>query len=163
MQVTRHIFKDKNPEIVHAYEENIHVCDDCKVCHFKLACKHIDAMPKIIEKMIHADTLIIASPIYFGALTDKIMRIINRFQQLFEAKFTHQKPVTTFKHLILISTCASSSEDMFRGAELTMHILKQLFSVEKTQHLTLTGTDNITDILTDYKDTIRTFMKDVSQ
>ncbi len=141
--------------VMHAYDININPCDDCKVCHHKLGCKHKDAMNIVIEHLIEADHLIIVSPIYFGALTDQLMKIFNRFQQLFEAKFTHQKPVTTFKTITLLST-AAATDKMFDGAKLTLSILKSLFDAKKTFFYGLTDTDTITDIRIAYKDKLST-------
>lgn len=161
MQVAKHVFDASNIQVFHAYEQNIHPCDDCKLCHHKLACKHKDDMDAIKKAIQHADTLILVSPIYFGALSDQCMRIINRFQMMFEAKFTHQKPFTTLKNIYLISTAASTDTSMFQGAKLTLSILKSLFSAEHTNALTLGGTDDCKDILATYQDEIASFKRSI--
>ncbi len=147
----------------HAYDLNVHSCDDCKLCRMRLACKHNDDMLTVFDALKKADTLIIATPVYFGAMTDALLRIINRFQQLFEAKFTHQKPFTTIQRLILISTTASHDPTMFDGVKLTTRLLEELFDVERTHTLTLGGTDTIQHITQTYKSQLERFKTHMSQ
>ena len=157
MNVVNALFEPNTLTTIHAYEQYLHPCDDCKVCRKHLRCKYTDAMQPVFKALKETNTLIIASPIYFGALTDQLMRIINRFQSLFEAKFTHEKTFTTIDNLILISTCASTDKTMFQGATLTLDILKKLFNSKNTLSLTLTNTESIKDITTTYKEAINTF------
>ncbi len=120
-------------------------------------------MAHINDDLDHIDTLVIASPIYFGGLTDQLTKIINRFQPFFEKKFTHKIPVPTIRNIYLISTCASKTDTMFDGPKVTLKILKDLFSATNTKTLTLTNTDNLDDIVSTYQDTIDTFSSTIKK
>jgi len=120
-------------------------------------------MVEITTLLDSVDTLVIASPIYFGSLSDTLMRIINRFQPYFEKKFTHKLPVPTIKNIYLISTCASQSTSMFNGPKVTLTILKDLFNATNTDTLTLTNTDHLEDVVIAYKEAIATFTSTIKK
>ncbi len=163
MQVVHKIFASGNAKIIHAYESHVSSCDDCKVCHYKPSCKFNDDMKLINEILDQIDTLVIASPIYFGGLSDQLMTIINRFQPYFEKKFTHKLPVPIIKNIYLISTCASKSHTMFDGPNVTLNILKDLFSATNTNTLTLTNTDDLDDIVSTYQNDINAFKSTIKK
>ncbi|MFU8786015.1 MAG: flavodoxin family protein [Candidatus Izemoplasmataceae bacterium] len=163
MACAEKIFEPFTYELLHAYRLNINPCDDCKVCHHVLRCKHKDAMESVIEKIKHSDTLILVSPVYFGAMTDQLLKIINRFQQLFEAKYTHKSTPIKLKNLYVISTCAAPHDTMFEGIKLTTSILKELFSVENVSIFTANNTDHITNILSENKSSIEQFSQQVKK
>jgi multimeric flavodoxin WrbA len=148
MRVASHVLDPLDYTLLHAYDLRINPCDDCKVCHYKLACKHNDDHDIIIDALKATDTLILTTPIYFGAMSDQLLKVINRFQQLFERKYTHKRDDIKLKKLIVISTCASNDITMFDGLKLTVRILNQLFSVEKTDLLLLNNTDNEDPMIT---------------
>lgn|GEM_PF-878859 len=130
--------------IIHAYDKEVNSCDDCKYCNFKAGCKFKnDDMPFIIEKIHEADTLVIASPIYFGTLSDQTLKILNRFQQFFSAKFTLDGPYPKIKNLIMINTCGANNLTMFEGVKVTLNILKSLFDAERVEHITVANTDEV--------------------
>jgi multimeric flavodoxin WrbA len=157
MQIVSRVFDAYTPHILHAYDTNVSSCDDCKVCHYKPSCKFNDDMSLVYTALDDIDTLVIASPIYFGSLSDKIMSIINRFQPYFEKKFTHNISVPKIKNIYLISTCASKSTSMFNGPNISLKILSDLFNATNTHTLTFTNTDNIDDVVAENKDEIDSF------
>ncbi len=125
----------------HAYEMSIESCTDCGFCDKRPACIFDDDMDAIISALHHDDTLILASPIYFGALSDKLLAILNRLQMLFKKKFTHKQEIPDIKRLYIVATCGAGNAVMFDGAHLTLTILKQLFNAETARLFTLKGTD----------------------
>jgi multimeric flavodoxin WrbA len=58
----------------------IKYCDDCNHCieENKFRCPIDDDVPKILEKMIQADALIIASPVYFSSISGKLKVLFDR-------------------------------------------------------------------------------------
>ncbi len=160
MTVANAIFP--NTITLHAYDLTIAACDDCKLCHHTLGCKYHDDIDQVLKHFKPCDHLIIVSPIYFGALTDQLLKLFNRFQMLFEAKFTHQKPLFNISQLTLISTCAAKDDSMFAGATLTRDILASLFDSKQVHTLLLNNTDEIDDILITYEKEIVKFKKSVN-
>lgn len=155
MRVANHVLTDFEVTPIHAYEQNVHACDDCKVCHYKLGCKFTDDHTTIIDALKNTDTFILTTPIYFGAMSDQLLKIINRFQQLFERKYTHKVHEFTLKNLIVVSTCASTDDAMFDGLKLTTNILKELFNVTHVHTLLLSNTD--------HEDPLKTQLKSINE
>lgn len=162
MRIANYVLADFEITPVHAYDQNVHACDDCKVCHYKLGCKFKDDHTTIIESLKNTDTLILTTPIYFGAMSDQLLKIINRFQQLFERVYSHDVHDITLKNLIIISTCASTDPKMYDGLRLTTHILEKLFNVENTHTLLLHNTDNEDPMHAELK-TIKTFKETIKK
>lgn len=144
MRLSGELFDLDSLDVVHAYDIDITSCDDCKVCHHTPTCKYnADAMGGLIDKLEAIDTLIIASPVYFGGLTDRLMRIVNRLQQLYERKFTHDRPLSiSTVHMVL--TCGANKSWMFDGPRVTHHIVKTMVGA-KGECFTFSGTDDRTD------------------
>ncbi len=129
MSVTKSIIKDKkNVKIINAYDKTITSCDDCKYCEKKIGCSKKDDMQYIYDLLKQTDTLIISSPIYFGALSDKLLTIINRFQRYYGQKFDLKEGnIPQIKNIITITSQGSTKNSMFKGTRLTHNILIKLF------------------------------------
>ncbi len=149
LSIAKYILKDNTYEVINAYDYNISSCDDCKYCEKKIGCSKKDRMIDIIDLLYKTDTLIVSSPIYFGAFTDKLLTIINRFQRFYGQKFTLKDSSTPkIKTLITITTQGSEKKFMNNGALVTHQILSKLFDVEKDFVVQATNCD-ISDPLID--------------
>lgn len=137
-------------EVFHCYDLDIVSCDDCKFCDHKLACNKVDDMHKIYKALEQTDTLILSSPIYFGALSNELMQVINRFQRYYAQKYVHKKPLNIkLKQLILVTSAGSKSTQMFNGAKLTYDILVSLFNPDTHHIVKASNTDHIDPINND--------------
>lgn len=126
------------------YNYKIESCDDCKYCDHKTACSKKDDMTRIYDDLYNTETLIIASPIYFGSLSDITMKVINRFQRYYSQKYVlNDLDIPKFKNIILVSTQASDKLYMFDGPKATMNILGKLFSPLNTQSILVPSSDDI--------------------
>jgi len=68
-------------EIVRLAGREIKPCDACLLCRKTGECHIKDDFQEIFEifdKMVRADGIILASPVYFGSATPQIMALINR-------------------------------------------------------------------------------------
>lgn len=149
MSIVNRLLDDTNEniEIINAYKKDVASCSDCKYCDHALGCSKNDDMNEIITKMYKADTLIIASPIYFGALSDKLMTIINRFQRFYSQKYTLKTSlIPSFTNIILIATQGSDKTRMFAGAKETLHILDKLFKPRYCDSILVANSDQDTYI-----------------
>lgn len=160
MTVANYVFP--NTKTFHAYDLNIASCDDCKVCHYKVKCQHKDDFEIVLNTLKTITHLVIVSPVYFGALSDQLLRILNRFQFLFEAKYTHQAPVIKIPKLTLIASAASKEDWMFDGVKLSFKLLISLFDSTEVHTLCLGNTDALKDILKTYKTEIDNLKKSVN-
>ena len=138
-------------EILHAYDLNIHPCDDCRVCQKKISCQYNDDDFSVIkDTLLQNDTIILISPVYFGSFTDQLLKIINRFQQFFAQKFTHQAPLKHIKHIYVVASCGAKNQEMFDGMALSLKILGSLFEA-KTHLFTFTGADQVKNYTQHYQ------------
>ena len=66
-------------ELVSLAGKTITPCDGCRTCRKTKKC-HIrnDDLPPIFKKMLRADGIILASPVYFGSATPQIKALIDR-------------------------------------------------------------------------------------
>lgn len=144
LSVTNEILKNSNEEIkyIDAYKVNVDSCDDCKYCHSKIGCLKSDDMDEIYKLLYKANSLVISSPVYFGAMSDQTMKIINRFQRFFEQKYTlKDSNIPRFNNLIIVSTQGGINTAMFNGVKQTFKILELLFKSDYSAILTIPSTD----------------------
>lgn len=150
LRVTNEIIRHFNEEIVfiNAYKSKLDSCDDCKYCHTKIGCIKNDDMNEIYDLMFKSTSLIISSPVYFGAMTDKTMKIVNRFQRFYEQKFSlKDKNIPKFNNLLLVSTQGDINMDMFDGVIQTFKILDLLFNPGYSELITIPSTDKFDPLM----------------
>ena len=72
-------------------EKNIHYCTGCGVCYNQKKCSQKDDMAGLLDKMVAADVIVMASPIYFytmcGQLKTFIDRCCARYTEMTDKKF----------------------------------------------------------------------------
>ena len=74
-------------KIINAYEADIAACIDCRYCKNVPECTLDDGMQDIYRYLAECDNVVIASPVYFGSLTGKLLCLISRLQVYFWAGF----------------------------------------------------------------------------
>ena len=84
-------------------------CRGCKRCEIDLECVQRDDMDRIIERMKHADLVVLASPSYWGDVTAQMKVFIDRCTPLCE--FINSRSVPEGKIGISISIRAGSREE----------------------------------------------------
>ena len=65
-------------ELVSLSGKEIKHCDACRTCRTTKKCHLDDDFEPIFNKMIQADGIILASPVYFGSATPQIKALIDR-------------------------------------------------------------------------------------
>jgi len=65
-------------ELVRLAGKEIKPCDACLTCRETKECHIKDDFQPIFEKMVDADGIILASPVYFGSATPQIKALIDR-------------------------------------------------------------------------------------
>ena len=73
-------------ELVTLAGKEIQPCDACKSCKKTGECRVEDDFKLIFEKMVRADGIILATPVYFGSATPQIKALIDRSGYLSIAK-----------------------------------------------------------------------------
>ena len=131
-------FKDYKE--IRAYEFDVKPCDDCKYCNYQTGCKWND-IEELYDLLQQCDHLVIASPLYFGALSSELLRVITRFQTFFSQKYHRELPLFTIPKSTLIVTAGGDYPNMFDGAVSTMKVLNMLFGVKEYNEILIKGTD----------------------
>jgi multimeric flavodoxin WrbA len=72
---------------------NIKPCQNCGGCEETGVCVIKDEMGEVYEAVRNSDRIVVASPIFFFALSAQIKIIIDRFQCLWCEKYLLKKPV----------------------------------------------------------------------
>lgn len=65
-------------EKIRVAEKNVGYCRGCYVCKQTGACAIRDDMGEILQKMIDADVIVLASPVYFYAIDAQLKAVIDR-------------------------------------------------------------------------------------
>lgn len=66
-------------EKIRVADKKIHPCSGCYYCtSHGGACAHKDDMAKVLQKMINADVLVLASPVYFYSIDAQLKAVIDR-------------------------------------------------------------------------------------
>ena len=65
-------------ELISLAEKKIKPCDGCRICRDTGKCHIKDDFKSIYTKMVEADGIILATPVYFGAATPQIVSLISR-------------------------------------------------------------------------------------
>jgi multimeric flavodoxin WrbA len=66
-------------ELISLAGKKIEPCDGCRSCLTTGECHIKDDFEPIFNKMVEADGIILATPVYFGAATPQIVSLISRF------------------------------------------------------------------------------------
>ena len=78
-------------EKVFLRDKTIHYCTGCGVCYNQKKCSQKDDMAGLLDKMVAADVIVMASPIYFytmcGQLKTFIDRCCARYTEMTDKKF----------------------------------------------------------------------------
>ena len=105
-------------------------CIECNRCQVTGACAVTDGMAEIYEKLVAADHLVFASPIFFTAVSAYAKALIDRCQCFWSLKYVLRKPLfdppRPHRRALFLSCCGFHRRTLFEGARQTM---KALFDV----------------------------------
>ena len=97
-----------NVELLELRGKKINYCLGCNTCKRNAGtCVYKDDVPEILDKMIKADVIVLASPIYFYSITGQMKTLIDRSY----AKFDQMKN----KEFYFILTCAAPYEAPYKN------------------------------------------------
>jgi multimeric flavodoxin WrbA len=126
-------------------------CRECLACYEKGKCIILDDMQKIYPKLLEADIIILASPVFFYGVTAWAKALIDRCQALWARKYILKDP-----HLgkegkkrrgFLISVGGTKGEKVFDGAILTARYFFDVLNADYVGELVFKQIDAKGDIL----------------
>ncbi len=126
-------------------------CTECHGCDETGNCVILDDMQKIYPKLLAADVIILASPIFFYGVTAWAKILIDRNQALWAKKYLVNDPSLGKKGKrrkgFFISVGATKGQKVFEGAILTVKYFFDVLNTEYTGELLYRGVDGKGEIL----------------
>jgi multimeric flavodoxin WrbA len=126
-------------------------CTECHGCDETGSCVILDGMQKIYPKLLEADIIILASPIFFYGVTAWAKALIDRSQALWAKKYLVNDPsmgkTGKKRKGFFISVGATKGQKVFEGAILTVKYFFDALNTEYTGELLYRGVDGKGEIL----------------
>jgi multimeric flavodoxin WrbA len=115
----------------------IYKCAEDGVCAIK------DDMQPLFPKIVEAERLIIASPVFFYGVTGLAKAMIDRCQSLWAKKYILKLPVSPIadRKGAFISVAATRGKKLFDGVRLTVKYFFDAIDVKYSDELLIRGAD----------------------
>ena len=128
-------------ELVYIAQQKIAPCTGCDTCRRKegLCCVQQDDMQALYPKILQADGIVIASPVYVFGLTAQLKALIDRLHGAMH------KP-TQVRKTALLSVAAAPGGRAFEAVKLQYEIAVEYFHLEDKGVLLVPGVKNPGDI-----------------
>ena len=128
-------------ELIPVADYKINPCIGCNACFAREdhSCFQKDDMAKIYEKMKQADTLVIASPVYFYGLSAQLKALVDRFHNPIRNDFP-------LKRLGLILVGADTLPTLFAPILLQYRMTLEYFHLESIGTVLVRGAQNKGDV-----------------
>ena len=111
-------------------------CNSCGGCWEKGVCAIDDDMQEIYPKLVDADGVIVASPIYFMGVSAQLKAFIDRCQAFWARKYVLNLPIRDdgriAKGFFIATAARDTGEGLFTGAVKT---IKAFFHVLDTKYM----------------------------
>ncbi len=126
-------------------------CTECLHCYEGGECILLDDMQKIYPKLLEADIIILASPIFFYGVTGWVKALIDRTQALWARKYRLRDPSLSKegrkRRGFFISVGGTKGQRVFEGAILTAKYFFDVINAKYMGELVFRGVDEKGDIL----------------
>ena len=103
---------------------NIAPCAECNCCYTTGRCRIQDDYPQVLQKILDADRLIFATPVFFATVCAQAKILIDRGQCLWANKYVLKKPLfengPRDRRALVIAVGGSKSKKQFENIRLTM-------------------------------------------
>jgi multimeric flavodoxin WrbA len=120
---------------------NISACREYYACLTDGKCAIKDDMDEIYRKILEADAIIVASPIFFYTVSAQLMLLISRCQAIWARKYVLKDLDIPLKKGAFIAVGATRGRRLFDGPKLTMHYFFEAINTEYTEELLIRGVD----------------------
>jgi multimeric flavodoxin WrbA len=138
-------------ERLHLTDFTITPCQECHGCDQTGECVILDDMRKIYPKLLKADVIILASPIFFYGITAQAKALVDRCQALWSRKYLVKDPSLgkegKRRKGFFISVGGTKGQRVFEGAILTAKYFFDVLNAEYKGELVFRGIDAKGDIL----------------
>jgi len=116
-------------------------CREIYACLKDGNCALRDDMTKIYPKILAAEAIIIATPIFFYAVSAQTMNLISRCQAFWSRKYILKNLDIPVKRGAFIGVGATKGTRLFEGPKLTIKYFFQAINAEYKEELLIRGVD----------------------
>jgi multimeric flavodoxin WrbA len=122
-------------ERLHLIDFSITPCRECHGCDLTGECVILDDMEKIYPKLLEADVIILASPVFFYGLTAWAKAFVDRCQAFWSRKYLLKDPSLgkegKRRKGFLISVGGTKGQRVFHGIDAKGDILKHPEAIQQ--------------------------------
>ena len=120
-------------------------CQECRSCADTGLCVLPDDMGPVYKKILSADGLIVASPIYFGTVSAQLKMMIDRLMCIWNAKYMLKKKITrsSARKGIFICIAGDNKKEYFESAKKVIKAMFATVNVKYAGDLFVGGMDNM--------------------
>ena len=136
-------------EYIRLCDLNIAACIECNACYETGKCKIEDDYQMLSAKILDADRLIFATPVFFMTVCAQAKMLIDRCQCLWAHKVILKKPLITTgrdRRAMVIAVGGSKSKKMFDSIRLTMSSFFDVLDISYALNLFVNKVDAAGDI-----------------
>lgn len=121
---------------------SISACKEYNGCLRDGNCVIRDDMDDIYPKLLEADVVVVASPMFFYGVSSQLKALIDRCQALWARRYVlKQEPRDSGRKGAFIGVGATKGEKLFDGSILTLKYFFQAIGVEYAGDLLIRGVD----------------------
>ncbi|MFA6308841.1 MAG: flavodoxin family protein [Clostridia bacterium] len=118
------IDKQKNSfETISVADVRVNGCIGCNACYANSKCIQKDDMQDIYNKLTDAETIVIATPIYFYGISSQLKSIVDRLHNPIRGRFS-------VKRLVLLMVCADTIPTVFDSVVAMYQSILSYFSLQ---------------------------------
>lgn len=120
---------------------NIAPCKEYYACLKAGKCSIRDDMDDVYTKLLEADAVIVASPMFFYTVSAQLMPLISRCQALWAKKYVLKDTNIPEKRGAFIAVGATKGAKLFDGPRLTIKYFFQAINAAYNEELLIRGVD----------------------
>ncbi len=136
-------------EYIHLSDYDIAPCIECNACYSSGVCKIQDDFQQLLHKILDADRLIFATPIFFMTVCAQAKTLIDRSQCLWAYKYVLNKQLFSQerdRRAMVIAVGGSKSKKQFESIQLTMKFYFDVLDINYSTNLFINKIDDIGEI-----------------
>ncbi|EGW41587.1 flavodoxin family protein [Desulfosporosinus sp. OT] len=137
-------------ELVYLSDLKINPCQGCGACSAKGICVIKDDIPNLQEKLIRADRLILAAPIFMMGINAQSKILIDRMQTFWALKYLHHQTLINpsgYERIgLFLATAGTKKLDVFECAERSIKTLFHMLDIQYAPPCLYKGIDQAGEI-----------------
>lgn len=138
-------------EIINVRELQYSPCLGCNACSKTGLCVQKDDIQYLQERLVAADRIVVAAPVFFMGINAQVKAMIDRMQTFWALKYVFKKPVITDserlpRYGLFLSAAGTEFSDVFACAERSVKNLYHVLDVRYYGSCVYRGIDQAGDI-----------------